>query len=164
MLSEYYVQVTGMILRMIPMEGNCCGYLVTLRPDDGRRGTVQFALTGETVVVDMRRLYPGMRAAMFYDTRLPMPLIYPPRYQAQLIAAPDRNGQVMLNFFDRTLTAADGSLKLNVGPRTQVQTINGQRFLCSPGNRTLLVYYTATTRSVPPQTTPQKIVVLCGEG
>src|SRR5699024_4881787 len=100
----------------------------------------------------------------FYDGSRPVPLIYPPRYQAQLIAAPDRNGQVMLNFFDRTLTAADGSLKLNVGPRTQVQTINGQRFLCSPGNRTLLVYYTATTRSVPPQTTPQKIVVLCGEG
>ncbi len=28
----------------------------------------------------------------------------------------------------------------------------------------LLVYYTVTTRSIPPQTTPRKIIVLCGEG
>lgn len=161
MLSEYYVQVTGIILRIVPMEGNCCGYLVTLRPDDGRRGTVQFALTGETVVVDMRRLYPGMRAAMFYDTRLPMPLIYPPRYQAQLVTVLNREEQVLLAYFDANLVAAGGKLALNLGRNTRITTLNGQEFRCELADQELLVYYTATTRSLPPQTTPRRVIVIC---
>ena len=161
MLSEYYVQVTGIILRIVPMEGNCCGYLVTLRPDDGRRGTVQFALTGETVVVDMRRLYPGMRAAMFYDTRLPMPLIYPPRYQAQLVTVLNREEQVLLAYFDAILVAAGGKLALNLGRNTRITTLNGQEFRCELADQELLVYYTATTRSLPPQTTPRRVIVIC---
>lgn len=161
MLSEYYVQVTGIILRIVPMEGNCCGYLVTLRPDDGRRGTVQFALTGETVVVDMRRLYPGMRAAMFYDTRLPMPLIYPPRYQAQLVTVLNREKQVLLAYFDANLVAAGGKLALNLGRNTRITTLNGQEFRCELADQELLVYYTATTRSLPPQTTPRRVIVIC---
>lgn len=161
MLSEYYVQVTGIILRIVPMEGNCCGYLVTLRPDDGRRGTVQFALTGETVVVDMRRLYPGMRAAMFYDTRLPMPLIYPPRYQAQLVTVLNREEQVLLAYFDANLVAAGGKLALNLGRNTRITTLNGQGFRCELADQELLVYYTATTRSLPPQTTPRRVIVIC---
>lgn len=154
------VPVTG-VIQSITRGDDCCSQTLMLRTQDG---IVNFVLSNATAVIDNRPLRRGMKITAFYDGSRSVPLIYPPRYQAELIAAPDRNGQVMLNFFDRTLTAADGSLKLNVGPRTQVQTINGQRFLCSPGNRTLLVYYTATTRSVPPQTTPQKIVVLCGEG
>ena len=161
MLSEYYIQVTGIILRIVPMEGNCCGYLVTLRPDDGRRGTVQFALTGETVVVDMRRLYPGMRAAMFYDTRLPMPLIYPPRYQAQLVTVLNREEQVLLAYFDANLVAAGGKLALNLGRNTRITTLNGQEFRCELADQELLVYYTATTRSLPPQTTPRRVIVIC---
>lgn len=161
MLSKYYVQVTGIILRIVPMEGNCCGYLVTLRPDDGRRGTVQFALTGETVVVDMRRLYPGMRAAMFYDTRLPMPLIYPPRYQAQLVTVLNREEQVLLAYFDANLVAAGGKLALNLGRNTRITTLNGQEFRCELADQELLVYYTATTRSLPPQTTPRRVIVIC---
>lgn len=161
MLSEYYVQVTGIILRIVPMEGNCCGYLVTLRPDDGRRGTVQFALTGETVVVDMRRLYPGMRAAMFYDTRLPMPLIYPPRYQAQLVTVLNREEQVLLAYFDANLVAAGGKFALNLGRNTRITTLNGQEFRCELADQELLVYYTATTRSLPPQTTPRRVIVIC---
>ncbi|MDY3022040.1 MAG: hypothetical protein SOS50_07710 [Oliverpabstia sp.] len=67
----------------------------------------------------------------------------------------------MLNYFDRNLLAGDGSLQLNIGRNTEITTLNGQSFPCSPGNRSLLVYYTATTRSIPPQTTPQRIIVLC---
>lgn len=161
MLSEYYVQVTGMILRIVPMEGNCCGYLITLRPDDGNGGTVQFTLTGETVVVDMRRLYPGMRVAMFYDTRLPMPLIYPPRYQAQLVTVLNREEQVLLAYFDTNLVAAGGKLELNLGRNTRITTLNGQDFRCELADQELLVYYTAATRSIPPQTTPRRVIVIC---
>ena len=122
---------------------------------------MQFVLTGETVVVDMRRLYPGMRAAMFYDTRLPMPLIYPPRYQAQLVTVLNREEQVLLAYFDANLVAAGGKLALNLGRNTRITTLNGQGFRCELADQELLVYYTATTRSLPPQTTPRRVIVIC---
>jgi hypothetical protein len=43
-------------------------------------------LSDDTFVVDTMRLMPGMRVAAFYDNTLPVPLIYPPQYQAVLIA------------------------------------------------------------------------------
>ena len=44
---------------------------------------------------------------------------------------------------------------------TNVVTLNGQSYTCSPENSELLVYYTNTTFSIPAMTTPQKIVVMC---
>ena len=67
----------------------------------------------------------------------------------------------MLDYFDENLTSADQSLKLNIGPMTDVVMLNGQQYTCSPENTELLVYYTNTTFSIPAQTTPQKVVVLC---
>lgn len=107
------------------------------------------------------RLRRGMRVAAFYDTTLPVPAIYPPQYHAELIAPLRPNQEAALNFFDQTLTAEDNSLKLNIGPMTRIETQNGQQFRCDPRNMDLLVYYTTTTFSIPPQTTPQKIVVMC---
>jgi hypothetical protein len=99
--------------------------------------------------------------AAFYDASLPVPLIFPPQYQAQIVAVLMRDEQIMLNEFDRNLTARDGSLQLNLARNTNIETLNGQNVSCNPAGRTLLVYYTATTRSIPPQTTPRRVVVFC---
>ena len=85
----------------------------------------------------------------------------PPQYMAQIITVLGRDEQVMINEFNRNLVAADNSLQLNIARNTSIETINGQNTSCSPGNQTLLVYYSATTRSIPPQTTPRRIIVLC---
>ena len=61
-------------------------------------------------------------------------------------------------------TASDGSLQLNIAGGTVIKTLNGQNITCNLGGHMLLVYYTVTTRSIPPQTTPRKIIVLCSEG
>ena len=115
------------------------------------------------IVIDSRQLRQGMRVAAFYDNTLPVPLIFPPQYQAQLITQLGRNEQVMLNYFDSDLTAADNTLQLNIAGGTLIRTLNGQNITCNLGDHTLLVYYTITTRSIPPQTTPRKIIVLCDE-
>ncbi|MDO5426064.1 MAG: hypothetical protein Q4F41_20370 [Eubacteriales bacterium] len=151
------VPVTGTILN-ISRGNDCCSQNLSLRAGSS---IVNFTISPETRIPDNRQLRPGMAVTAFYDSRLPVPLIYPPQYRAQLIAVPGRNEQVMLNFFDRNLLAADRSLQLNIGRNTAIQTINGQNVTCRLGNQTLLVYYSATTRSLPPQTTPSKIVVLC---
>ena len=140
---------------------DCCSQMVSLRTENG---IVNFAVDMDTVIIDSRQLRQGMRVAAFYDSNLPVPLIFPPQYRAQIVTVLGRNEQVMLNYFDENLTATDGSLQLNVGPGTVIKTINGQNITCNLGEHILLVYYTVTTRSIPPQTTPRRIIVLCSEG
>lgn len=149
--------VTGTIIN-ISRGGDCCSQMMTLRT---QTETVNFVIDSETQIIDSRQLRPGMRVAAFYDSSRLVPMIFPPQYRALLITALNRNEEVMLKRFDRNLTAEDGSLQLNVARNTMIRTVNGQNFTCNLGNRTLLVYYTVTTRSMPPQTAPRKIVVLC---
>ena len=104
-----------------------------------------------------QRLRPGMRIAAFYDANLPTPAVYPPQYRAEIITSLRRGQQVVLGYFDENLTSEDNSLQLNVGPMTNVVTLNGQPYTCSPEGTELLVYYTNTTFSIPAMTTPQKI-------
>jgi len=157
MADTTYIPVIGTILN-ITRGNDCCSQMMSIRSENG---IVNFIIHAETIVVDSRLLRPGMRVAAFYDSSLPVPLIFPPQYRAQIITVIERDEQVMLNYFDRTLLAGDRSLRLNPGRNTKIRTVNGQNFNCSPGNRFLLVYYSMTTRSIPPQTTPRKIVVFC---
>lgn len=72
-----------------------------------------------------------------------------------------RGVNVMVDFFDENLTSEKNPLKLNVAPTTRVTTANGQPYTCNIENNLLMVYYSATTRSIPPQTTPDRIIVFC---
>ena len=137
---------------------DCCSQMMTLRTGNG---IVNFTVMSDTWVIGSRQLRPGLRAAAFYDASLPAPLIFPPQYQARIVTLLTREEQIMLNEFDRNLTARDNSLRLNIAGSTEIETSNGQRVNCSLQNQTLLVYYTATTRSIPPQTTPGRVIVLC---
>lgn len=159
MASTTYIPVTGIIMN-IAGGNDCCSQMMTLRTDSG---IVNFVVGADTKVIDNRQLRTGMRVAAFYDSSLPVPLIFPPQYQAWLVTIVNRNETVTLDYFDRSLLAADQSLQLEIGVDTVMRTENGQIFTCAPGERMLLVYYSATTRSIPPQATPRKIVVLCGE-
>lgn len=152
-----YVPVTGMILN-ISMGNDCCSQMVSLQTDNG---IVNFMIGPETTVIDTRQLRTGFRVTAFYDSLLPVPLIFPPQYRAQIITVISRGEQVMLSTFDRNLLARDRSLQLNIADNTEIVTANGQRTTCDLRNQTLLVYYSATTRSIPPQTTPNRVVVLC---
>lgn len=152
-----YVSVTGTIIN-ITRGNECCSQMISLRAGNG---IVNFMVDSGTLVIDSRQLRPGMMVAAFYDSSLPVPMIFPPQYRAQIVTALGRNEQVALNFFNRNLLAEDRSLQLNLAGNTNIETINGQNFTCNPGNQTLLVYYSVTTRSIPPQTTPRRIVVLC---
>lgn len=80
---------------------NCCSRIVAVRSG---RDIVNFVVTPETIMIDNRQLRPGMRIAAFYDSSLPAPLIFPPQYRAQLITTLRKNEQIMLNYFDGSLT------------------------------------------------------------
>ncbi|MBD5526287.1 MAG: hypothetical protein HDR04_18195 [Lachnospiraceae bacterium] len=157
MAYRNFKPIIGTIINMA--RGNdCCSQMMSLHTENG---IVNFMITSETRIIDSRQLRPGLRVAAFYDASLPVPLIFPPQYRAQIITVLGRDEQVMINEFNRNLVAADNSLQLNIARNTSIETINGQSTSCSPGNQTLLVYYTTTTRSIPPQTTPRRVIILC---
>ena len=90
-------------------------------------------LSDDTFVVDTMRLMPGMRVAAFYDNTLPVPLIYPPQYQADLIAVVRPEEDVNLSWFDETLTASDQSLKLNLYQSTVFINLKRPALFLFPG-------------------------------
>ncbi len=158
MAYEEYQMITGTIMAIQDVDSDCCSKIISIN-NQGQE--VQFVVSGRTLVVGSTMLRRGMRVAAFYDTNLPVPAIYPPRYQAEIVTMLWRNQSVKLSYFDESLLATDRSLQLNLNSQVKITTANGQSYSCSPGNAYLLVYYTITTRSLPPVTTPQRIVVLC---
>lgn len=153
-----YSSVTGIIQNVSNMGNNCCNLMVSVITENG---IINMVVTPDTYVVNNFRLRRGMSIIAFYDADAPAILIFPPQYRALVIAQKSPQEFVTLQYFDENLVSSDNSLQLNIGPRTTITTANGQPFSCSLGNHLLLVYYSNTTRSIPPQTTPRRVIVLC---
>lgn len=156
--STYYTGITGIIERIQPVRSECCNQNISLRT---LNGMVSFILSPGTYVTDNTPLRTGMRITAFYDVNQPVPLIYPPQYQAAFISRTEPGENITIAYFDSNLLSEENQLKLNISPSTRVTTANGQRFSCSVGNNLLMVYYGAATRSIPAQTTPERIIVFC---
>lgn len=156
-MAVTYVPVTGVIQQVAPVSNDCFQHRVTLRNNSG---ITNFMVDADTYVIGEVRLRPGMTVTAFYDGAAPMPLIFPPQYRAVFIGRSNPQETMYAGTFDDNLTAEDQSLKLTLGPRTEVVTSNGQRFTCSPGGHLLIVYYSAATRSIPAVTTPRRIIVI----
>ena len=157
MAYETFEKAEG-IIQNIDRGDDCCSMTLALVSDGA---VINIIVSGDTVVVDNVRLRPEC-ASPPSMIRLPTPAVYPPQYRAELVAPLRRGQQVMLDYFNEQMESADGSLKLNIGPMTNVMTLNGQPYTCSPENTELLVFYTAATFSMPAQATPQRVVVMCG--
>lgn len=158
MPSMNLVPVNGVIQRINSFNNNCCMLEVTIRNSDG---ITNFIVSPDTYVINEVRLRAGMNVTAFYDASLPIPLIFPPQYQAIFIGRRNPTENIYAGEFDGNLEALDGALKLNIGRSTEIVTSNGQPFDCSLEGQMLIVYYSATTRSIQPQTTPRKIIVIC---
>lgn len=150
--------INGTVQTITPFEGDCCRQMVSVRDSSG---ISNFVISPDTYIAGEARLRPGTTVTAFYDASLPVPLIYPPQYQAVIISRRNPRESIFAGYFDETLTAEDNLLKLNISSSTEVITSNGQPYLCSPEGQFLIVYYTTTTRSLPPLTTPRKVIVLC---
>ena len=160
-----YIPVSGTITQMQRMAVNGNGYggctkMITVEDENGV--ITNFFINPSTYVVGYETLYEGLPVTVFYNGNLPAPMIYPPQYRAAVVAVQVEGQVVGVGYFDQNLLAADQSLQLNLDANTEVVTANNQLFLGNPGGHTLVVLYNQTTRSIPPQTTPEKIVVLCG--
>lgn len=157
--------VTGTIVDMVPTRtggrrDDGCMIFVSIEDMDGN--TVNFLVTPATYVVDFETLSVGMKCTFWYSMDAPMPLIYPPQYNA-VVAAQEKNGRMVnVGYYNKNLVNEDNTLQLNLDGSVNVRTTNNQYFQGSPANHDLVVIYGNSTRSIPAQTTPMEVVVLCG--
>lgn len=136
-----------------------CNKIFTI--EDSEKNIITFHVSPSTYFIDNITAKEGDYVTGFYDNNAPVPLIYPPRFQALIMAVGMENINVKVDFFNRNLVSSDGMLRLNISPNTQITLENGQSFFQNPANHTLIVLYGPTTRSIPAMTTPYEIIVIC---
>lgn len=136
-----------------------CYKLFTLENETGQ--IVNFVVTPDTYFADHATVSVGDRVTGYYDGDAPAILIYPPQYPALVMVKENSYQSVKVDYFNSQLLSSDGQLRLNISPNTTMLLTNGQLFTGNPANRDLIVFYEFVTLSIPAQTTPNKIIVLC---
>lgn len=159
-----YRSMIGTVIEINPMEMGSrinmgCNQFVTIEDEEG--SISNFVVSPSTYVVDQFRIFEGMVVEFFYDADAAIPLIYPPQYQAVVVTTVIPGVNWTMGYFNNILLNQEQSLKLNIGPGTEVVTMNNQLYTGIVANHNLIVQYTMTTRSIPPQTTPDRIIVMC---
>lgn len=160
----YYTPTVGVITQIdTQTTGNTqtsgCTLFISVVTED--QGPVNILLPSTAYVLNGRPLQVGDRVTFFYDSQAPVPLIYPPQYQAVVAAYTPHGLNAYLDVFDAMLTSSSRNLILNMSGNTPLTLQNGQPFRGDLAGKLLLVIYGTTTRSIPAQTTPRQIVVFC---
>lgn len=140
-------------------ESEGCYKLITV--ENGSGSIVNFVVSPSTYFVDYAMVGVGDRVTGYYDGNAPVPLIYPPQYRALVMVKENPYQNVKVGYFNGNLESNDGLLKLTPSPYTQLLLTNGQAFTGSLLNRNLIVVYGPSTKSIPAQTTPYRIIVWC---
>jgi len=140
-------------------ESEGCYKLVSVENETG--ALVNFVVSPNTYFVDHVMVAVGDQVTGYYDGNAPVPLIYPPQYRALVMVKENPYQNVKVDFFNSQFVSSDGLLKLNISPFTSIILKNGQSFTKNPANRNLIVIYGAATKSIPAQTTPNKLIVWC---
>ena len=133
---------------------------------DGYAPRVNFSLTEDTVRLlggdDLwGNIEIGMTVTGFYDATLPVPLIYPPHFNA--VAFARGNAGVRVDRFDENFLSSDGSLFIHIGEDTEIVFQDGTAFEGERDDlvgRALVVLYDIVLDSFPQQTSPVKVIVL----
>lgn len=131
------------------------------------QGLIHIIVDGSTYVMNNCPLRVGDQVTFFYSTNAPVPMIYPPQYRAAAAVHTPSGVYAALDIFTQDsysgqMMNSDDTLRLNLSSNTPMMLANGQPFGGTLSGKLLLVLYSATTRSIPAQTTPETIVVFCG--
>lgn len=161
-----YIEVRGTITDITDFwttneEPTGCSQLITVQ--DRNNSITNFVISPSTYLINHAPIQVGDPIVAFYNGDLPVPLIYPPRYQAVVIGKQSRMSNIYVSHFNDQLISSDGMLRLNLGPNTRIRLTNGQYFLNPIENKDLVVIYGPSTRSIPAITTPDQIIVLCAQ-
>lgn len=131
---------------------------ITLEGDDGNISNL--VISKSTYIADNAEITKGTVVTGYYDLNRPMIMIYPPQYTTEVVVVENNEQSIKVDTFDKDLISSDGFLKLNISEDTQIISQNGKKYKGSIFDKKLVVTYSSSTKSIPAQTTPIKIVVL----
>lgn len=118
-----------------------------------------FVISSNTFIINEEELKVGSEVTGFYDANKPMLMIYPPQYPVDVVAV-NVEKNVKFDIFDEELISSDRSLKLNISSETEIVTQDGTAYKGDLALQKLVVLFGASTKSIPAQTNPTKIIVL----
>ena len=168
-LPSGYGSFSGTVAEVTDIEEDYALYSVRVESADG--DIAVFIVTADSCDITGVRPAVGDKFTGYYDLSLPMLMIWPPQYQAVAFHINlDDKYTVKVARFDVNsdggngqLLSDDGELVIHVGEDTVLLQANGEDFIGGAeelAGRALVVLYTVSTRSMPPQTTPEMIFVL----
>ncbi|WP_144510727.1 stalk domain-containing protein [Bacillus sp. FJAT-22090] len=128
-------------------------------------------MTNETLIynsettesVEKEGFKKGQRIDAYYDKNKPMIMIYPPQFSPELVIVHDSKniGSVKVGKFNDELISLDNELKLNIGKESVLVNEQGEKITQEDlKGKELVVFYTISTRSIPAQTSPSKVVAI----
>lgn len=149
---------TGKVTEINDVYGVEGSKLVTVINEEEQ--VANMVLSKDTYLLGDSSLEVGTSLTGFYDAHAPMLMIYPPQYKTEVAVVGKIEGNIKVDLFEQNLVSADHSLKLNISEETEIISQSGETFDGDLVNRHLVVIYGVSTRSIPAQTTPTKIIVL----
>ncbi|MFJ5564137.1 stalk domain-containing protein [Lysinibacillus xylanilyticus] len=121
------------------------------------KDTLVFDNTGKKV-----ELKEGDKIVAYTFANKPQKLIYPPQFNPDVVIVETKEaGFVEVDYFFENLTNTYEMLKLNIGENTELLNTKGEKVSTKDlKEKNLVVFYTVSTKSIPAQTTPSKVIVL----
>lgn len=138
---------------------------------DDQNNTVNLKITDDTLVYDnlgnkkaLSDLTAGSKITVFTGSYEPTPLILPVQYTANVIIINgDKEGNVNADTYladEEGYTNAANTLNIAAADDTKIVDKNEKEYKGNLDKNDLIVFYGVSTKSIPAQTTPTKVVVL----
>lgn len=138
---------------------------------DDQNNTVNLKITDDTLVYDnlgnkkaLSDLTDGSKITVFTGSYEPTPLILPVQYTANVIIINgDQEGNVNIDTYladEEDYTNAANTLKIATADDTKIVDKDEKEYKGDINKNDLIVFYDVSTKSIPAQTTPTKVVVL----
>jgi len=156
--KAYYGYFKGVVKEISDFNGAIDAKFVSVESEDGAPANI--IITSETYILDSAEISVGSEITAYFRADAPMIMIYPPQYGAEVVVVNNNDRNVKVEKFDENLVSFDNLLKLKISGDTDIISQDGKKFEGELANRKLVVVYDVSTKSIPAQTNPIKIVVL----
>lgn len=163
-----YIKYQGKILKVIKGDSNTSIQVIV--DEDDEYGYIfhiseDVALwdRGTEEVADREGLKEGMEVEVYYHQDTPMTMSLPAQLTPGLVViqGEETYGSTYMGEFNKDFISTDNYLHLTIGEDTLIVNEKGEELTVEEMyKKTSIVFYGASTRSIPAQTTPSKIVVI----
>lgn len=171
--QENYILLDGKIISIEPQENGNAYVLISDKETEDELHGIRFYVDTDTLLVDqlgnpieINQLEVGTKVKSYYHKFQAMAMSMPPMTHGNIIIVDTEEslGFTELSFFDNNLVNLNNTLKLNIAEDTPILNQKGEpKTKADLVEQDLLVFYDMTTRSIPAQTTPNKIIIVTKE-